>query len=201
MANRCTDHCPITPRLASIVRAHDNGRIAVIPQVLFCLEAVPNPAVGVHIQGHQESPRTVPNHHFHSTRIIAVDPGIDYIRIFYHEVSRKVHKDSTITLDGLLYEVPSIFIGERIHVCYDPDLPVEKRTLLIRHQGQDCGVARIVDSYANAKVRRNGLSKEPEVEEITDSDSQPSDSSPSPLDAGLSASHIRLEEPESEVQQ
>ena len=37
-----------------------------------------------------------------ANRIIAVDPGIDYIRIFYHEVSRKVHKDSTITL----YEVP-----------------------------------------------------------------------------------------------
>lgn len=136
-----------------------------------------------------------------ANRIIAMDPDIDYMRICFHEVSRKVHKDSTITLDGLLYEVPSILIGERIHVCYDPHLPPDKRTLLIRHQGQECGIARIVDSYANAKVRRNGLFKEPEVEEINDSDSEPSDSKPSPLDAGLSASHIRLEELESEVQE
>jgi hypothetical protein len=136
-----------------------------------------------------------------ANRVIAVDPGIDYIRIFYHEVSRKVHKDSTITLDGLLYEVPSILIGERIHVCYDPHLPAEKRTLLIRHQGQECGIARIVDSYANAKVRRSGLFKEPEVEQLNDATSESSDSAASALDAGLSASQIRLEEPEGEVQE
>ncbi|MAE16909.1 MAG: hypothetical protein CL911_05655 [Deltaproteobacteria bacterium] len=135
-----------------------------------------------------------------ANRIIAVDPGIDYIRLFYHEVSRKVHKDSTVTLDGLLYQVPSTLIAQRIHLCYDPHLPVDKRALLIRHQGQDCGVARIVDSYANAKVRRNGLFKQPVVEELNDCPSESTDSPPSPLDAGLSASQIRLQKPESEVQ-
>jgi len=131
-------------------------------------------------------------------RIIAVDPSLDYQRIFLHEVSRKVHKDSTITLEGLLYEVPSILIGERISVCYDPFLPPSGRELLIRHDGGDSGPARLVDSYANTKVRRGALKQDAVIEETTDSVApvEGNPSSPSPLDAGLSASRIRFEIPE-----
>jgi hypothetical protein len=130
-------------------------------------------------------------------RIIAIDPSVDYSRLFFHEVSRKVHKDSTVTLEGVLYEVPSILIAERITLSYNPFLPPERRTLLIRHNSRECGVARIVDSYANAKVRRGHLLKDPVVDGTHHAASETADSAPSPLDAGLSASHIRLEKSES----
>ena len=133
-------------------------------------------------------------------RIIAVDPTVNYTRLFYHEASRKVHKDSTLTLQGMLYEVPSVLIGERVNLSYDPFLPAHKRTLLVSHQGQESGTARIVDSYANAKVRRGNLLKDPVIQQSEDPVSEVTDSAPSPLDAGLSASCIRPHKPQSEVQ-
>ncbi len=47
---------------------------------------------------------------------------MDLAQVFLHEAGRKVHKDSTITLDGVLYEVPSTLTGERILVRYDPSI-------------------------------------------------------------------------------
>jgi hypothetical protein len=120
-----------------------------------------------------------------------VDPSVNYDEVFLHEISRKVYNDCTITLDGILFEVPSTLKGERISLLYDPFIPVERRRLNIRHQGRDCGEARVVDSYANTKVRRSFPQKD------IVSDFEPpllqSESSTSPVDAGLSASRIRLE--------
>jgi transposase InsO family protein len=135
-----------------------------------------------------------------ASSIIPVDPSGDYPAVFLHEASRKVYKDSTITLDGVLYEVPSTLIGERISLFYDPFIPAQRRQLLIRRQGHECGLARMVDSYANTKVRRSYLLKDPVVEQAQEPrDEAQADAPPSPLDAGLSASRIRLDEPESEV--
>jgi transposase InsO family protein len=131
--------------------------------------------------------------------IIPVDPSVDYARLFLHEASRKVHKDSTVTLDGVLYEVPSLLIGERISLFYDPFIPPRRRQLLIIHEARECGLARIVDSYANTRVRRSNLLKDPVVEGVPEPPPAHTDSPPSPLDAGLSASRIQLDEPESEV--
>jgi putative transposase len=131
--------------------------------------------------------------------IIPVDPTVDYARVFLHETSRKVHKDSTITLEGVLYELSSTLIGERISLFYDPFIPPQRRQLLIEHEGRECGLARRVDSYANTKVRRSNLLKDPVVEQIQEPSCAQPDRPPSPLDAGLSASRIRLDKPESEV--
>lgn len=131
--------------------------------------------------------------------IIPVDPSVDYNRVFLHEASRKVHKDSTITLDGVLYELSSTLIGERISLFYDPFIPPQRRRLSIAHEGRECGLARMVDSYANTKVRRSNLLKDPVVQQIQEPSCPQPDSPPSPLDAGLSASRIRLEKPGSEV--
>jgi hypothetical protein len=63
--------------------------------------------------------------------------------------------------------------------------------LVVVHDGRVCAVARVVDSYANTRVRRGVLLKDPVTEDVP----QPAPSSlePSPLDAGLAASRIRLE--------
>lgn len=126
--------------------------------------------------------------------IVAADPTVDYQQLFLHEASRKVHKDSTITLDGVLYEVPSTLIGERISLFYDPWIPAARRQLYIGHDGHECGTARVVDSYANAKVRRSYLLKDLVVESVeAPAPPQQGAATCSPVDAGLSASRIRLE--------
>ena len=126
---------------------------------------------------------------FSAKNIIPLDPAIDLEDAFRHEISRKVYRDSTVTLDGVLYEVPSTLIGERIILRYDPFLPHERRRLTILLDGTDCGAARKVDSYANTKVRRSELHKDfaahPEVASQTD---QPS----SATDSSLAASRIEF---------
>jgi hypothetical protein len=57
----------------------------------------------------------------------------------------------------------------------------------------------MVDSYANTKVRRSNLLKDPVVQQMQEPSCPQPDSPPSPLDAGLSASRIRLEKPGREV--
>jgi transposase len=129
--------------------------------------------------------------------IIPMDPAVDLQRASFHERSRKVYKDSTITLDGVLFEVPSDLIGERVSLRYDPHLPTERRRLLLFHRGQSLGEARLVDSYANARVRRGELQREVQ---ITDLDSQPPDPPPTrrPVDNSLSASRLIFDQQENE---
>ena len=120
--------------------------------------------------------------------IIPIDPTLDLDAVFLHEISRKVHRDSTITLDGVLFEVPSTFIGERVNLRYDPRIPSERRRLQIIQQGQSVGEARIVDSYANAYVRRGDLQKEVQISEIEEKDAD----SRRPVDNSLAASKLDL---------
>jgi putative transposase len=61
-----------------------------------------------------------------SKYIIPIDPGINLERIMLHEDRRKVYKDSTITLYGTLYEVPSILIGKTIKVHFNPHREVKQ---------------------------------------------------------------------------
>jgi putative transposase len=88
--------------------------------------------------------------------IAAIDPGADLDRAFYHVQYRKVYRDSTFTLNGVLYEAPSILAGEKIKLAYDP-LP-QRRRVFVECGGKEYGEARPVDSFANAHVRRNTAS-------------------------------------------
>jgi len=128
--------------------------------------------------------------------IIPSDPQVDMETAFLHEASRKVHKDSTITLEGVLFEVPSTLIGERIKLHYDPHVPAEHRRLQIFHDGQCAGEARMVDSYSNARVRRGNLQR---AVEITDEGSgeQEKQQPRRPVDNSLSASRFALKEEQS----
>ena len=119
--------------------------------------------------------------------IIPIDPlTLEAEQLFFHQVSRKVYKDSTITLDGVLFEVPSALIGERINLYYNPHLPPQRRRLLINHKGSCLGEARMVDSYANAHVRRGELNQDVLVEQAQQ------DSKTTPVNASLAASRLDL---------
>ena len=88
-----------------------------------------------------------------SRYIVHMDPSIDLERAFMHEQHRKVYKDCTLTIDGTLYETSPALIGKRVTVLFDPHRPVKR--LEVHYEGKSYGEARVVDTYANAKVKRN----------------------------------------------
>lgn len=113
------------------------------------------------------------------TRLIrTVDPSVDLAAMFLHEEHRQVHRDSTITIHGTLYEVPSILIGKKVKCRFDPrDMT---RRVAVSYDGKDYGECRVVDSYANTKVVRSDV--DAEVFEDASPATQPN------VAAGLSAS-------------
>lgn len=40
---------------------------------------------------------------------------------FYNRITRKVHKDSTVTIDGVCYDVPMQFISAKVDIRFQPD--------------------------------------------------------------------------------
>jgi len=87
-----------------------------------------------------------------SHHVKPIAQGVDLDRIFLHQLSRKVYKDSTFTLGGTLFESPSILSGKRINIFFDPTPPVDR--VLVSHGGKEYGYARVVDTYANTRVKR-----------------------------------------------
>jgi transposase len=88
-----------------------------------------------------------------SDKIKHMDPFIDIDSIFLHQISRKVYKDSIVSVNGTAFEVPPILIGKRVTVIFNPGPPVER--IMVKYNGKDYGEARPVDLYANTKVKRN----------------------------------------------
>lgn len=89
--------------------------------------------------------------------IVHMDPSVDLDEVKLHQITRKVYKDSTITLAGVLYEVPGILAGKVVKVKYNPHLGLRK--LKIYYEGVYYGEAKVVDTYANTKVKRDSDSK------------------------------------------
>lgn len=79
-------------------------------------------------------------------------PELDLTEMFLFEAKRKVHKDRTVSLDGVVYEVSAALVGEMVTVRFDPakkGAPVD-----IWLQGKKVESARVVDAYANCFVKR-----------------------------------------------
>lgn len=58
--------------------------------------------------------------HIDLIRFIPTKQELDYI--FLYRVTRKVKKDSTISIQNILFEVPLKFVGECINIRYDPTI-------------------------------------------------------------------------------
>jgi putative transposase len=85
-------------------------------------------------------------------------PELDLGEMCLMEVKRKVHKDRTLSLDGVLYEVDAALVGEMVAVRFDPTkkgAPVD-----IWLAGRKVQSARVVDAYANCFVKRNNETRE-----------------------------------------
>ncbi|MCF6334171.1 MAG: Mu transposase C-terminal domain-containing protein [Spirochaetales bacterium] len=86
-------------------------------------------------------------------RIKRMDPFIDIDQMFLHQTTRRVYKDSIVSVYGVAFEVPSVLIGRRVTIIFDPRPPINRIT--VKYEGNDYGEAKQVDLYANTKVKRN----------------------------------------------
>ena len=92
------------------------------------------------------------------------DATMDLDDLFLFEVKRRVYKDRTVSLDGRVYEVDTVLVGENVILRYDPAAP-PSRPLNVVHDGKPAGKATPLDAYANTAVRRTYPAKEIEADE------------------------------------
>lgn len=71
---------------------------------------------------------------------------------FRKEVRRRVAKDRTVSVDGHLYEAPTMLIGEQVRLLYHDHKP---NRIEIIHKNSSYGFLLPVDLKVNCKVRRN----------------------------------------------
>jgi putative transposase len=97
-------------------------------------------------------------------------PELDLGEMLLLETKRRVHKDRTLSLDGVVYEVDAALVGEMVTVRFDPDkrgAPVD-----VWHGGRKVQSARVVDAYANCFVKRNNETR------ALDADTRPPNPAP-----------------------
>jgi transposase InsO family protein len=121
--------------------------------------------------------------------VIYLDPTIDLEEIFKHEVRRRVYADCTFTLNGVLYEVPAVLKGKNVTVRFNPFAAA--RTLELFCDKKSYGEARVVDTYANTRVKRT-LWNDPDsgLSERDHAGRHPKHLAASPTRAALSASKL-----------
>jgi len=89
-------------------------------------------------------------------------PELDLRELFLFEAKRRVHKDRTLSLEGVVYEVDAVLVGEMVTVRFDPakrGAPVD-----IWHGGNKVQTARVVDAYANCFTKRNNETRQLETD-------------------------------------
>jgi putative transposase len=82
-----------------------------------------------------------------------LDAGADLDELFLFEAKRKVAKDRTVSLNGLVYEVDASLVGAPVTLRYEP--AAQGRGVQVWHDGRKVQDAKVVDLYANCFVRRN----------------------------------------------
>jgi putative transposase len=107
--------------------------------------------------------------------------SVDLEQVFFHECFRRVAKDQTVTVDGVLFEVPSALIGKKVTLRYNPHEPRVRVEAWC--EGKNYGNCRRLDRYANTRVKRSMTTKGAVVENSTDE--LPS------VQAGLAAAGLR----------
>ncbi len=91
------------------------------------------------------------------------DPNLDLDDLFLFETLRKVQKDRTVSLNGVVYEVDAILVGEKVTLRYDPAAP-PGRAIQVWHDGHAIELAKPVQTYANCFVKRNRSSSNLEAD-------------------------------------
>ena len=82
------------------------------------------------------------------------EPGLDLDDLFLFEAQRKVQKDRTVSLNGVVYEVDAALVGEKVTLRFDPAAAPE-RPVQVCHKGKRIELAKPVETYANCFVKRS----------------------------------------------
>lgn len=90
----------------------------------------------------------------HAEAVRFPEPELDLDELFLFEAQRKVQKDRTVSLNGVIYEVDAALVGEKITLRFNPGAPPE-RPVQVCHQGRFIEQAKPVQTYANCFVKRN----------------------------------------------
>jgi transposase InsO family protein len=86
-----------------------------------------------------------------------VSPECDLDELFLFEQKRKVQRDRTVSLHGVVYEVDASLVGETVTLRFDPSR--RGRPLDVYFKGRKVEQAKRVDLYANCFVRRDHTTK------------------------------------------
>jgi transposase InsO family protein len=84
-------------------------------------------------------------------RLLGPECDLDEICLF--ELKRRVQKDRTVSLLGVVYEVEAQLVGQTVTLRYDPSRPGRK--IDVYFGGKKVQQAKPVDAYANCFVRRD----------------------------------------------
>jgi putative transposase len=88
-------------------------------------------------------------------RLVGQDCDLDDLFLF--EEKRKVQKDRTVSLHGVVYEVSAILVDETVVLRFDPSRP--GRPVDVYFKGRKIEQAKRVDLYANCFVKRDHATK------------------------------------------
>jgi transposase InsO family protein len=86
-----------------------------------------------------------------------VGPDCDLDEMFLFEQKRRVQRDRTISLHGVVYEVDASLVGETVTLRFDPSR--HGRPVDVYFKGRKIERAKRVDLYANCFVRRDHTTK------------------------------------------
>lgn len=91
----------------------------------------------------------------HSVRLVGPDCDLDDLFLF--EQKRRVQRDRTVSLGGIVYEVDASLVGETVTLRFDPSR--RGRPVDVYFKGRKIEQAKRVDLYANCFVRRDHTTK------------------------------------------
>ena len=86
-------------------------------------------------------------------RVRYPEPGVDLTDLFLFESKRKVQKDRTVSLHGMIYEIDASLVGETVTLRYNP--ADQGKIIEVCHNSNFIQEAKLVDTYANCFVKRD----------------------------------------------
>ena len=92
-----------------------------------------------------------------ASEVRLVGQDCDLADLFLFEEKRKVQKDRTVSLHGVVYEVSAILVDETVVLRFDPSRP--GRPVDVYFKGRKIEQAKRVDLYANCFVKRDHATK------------------------------------------
>jgi len=93
----------------------------------------------------------------HSDEVVLPGADLDLAELFLYEEKRKVGRDRTVSLRGVVYEVDALLVGESVTLRFDPTRTAGP--IHVWHQGKKVQTAKPLDAYANCFVKRNHETK------------------------------------------